>query len=98
MGKARRLYDIRIKTILDINPFRRFLQQTLGEAAAHLRDLQRVGQPIVEVVSLAGRCHLSNPAETPELRSVENPVSVALKRVAKIFIDLISESLCPAVH
>ena len=54
MGKARRLYDIGIKTVLDIVSFRELLQQTLGKAAAHLRDFQRVGQAVVEEIWLFG--------------------------------------------
>ena len=69
MSKARRFDNIWVQSAPSLDLFSgRFCQQMLCEATANLGNFQRVGQAVVEDITLAGRRHLGNPAEAAELR------------------------------
>ena len=50
----------------------------------------------MEDVSLTRGRYLGDPAETPELRRIQDPVAISLKRVTRIGATGTSESIFPA--
>ena len=63
-----------------------FRREHLGDAAADLRDLQRVRQPRPIVIAGRGEEHLRLVLQTPERLAVNHTVAVVLKsRTDRIF-------------
>jgi hypothetical protein len=73
-------------------------EETFCKATADLRNLQRMCQAVVEHIPLTSSRHLGYPAQSTELRGVQDPVAIPLIRTARIGAIGLQEPIRPAAH
>ena len=92
------LYHIRIQAAPSAHLRTFLLDQTFRHTETYLRNLQGVGEAVVEDIALAGGCQLGYPAQPTELRGTQYAVAISLEGGTRIGSTRRQDPIRSVVH